>query len=112
VAPGNRRCRRSAAVRRGTASTPSLATHPASRLSTAQNRLLFRRDKYDTRFYRWVVRWFQKEWEDARLRAGWWVPSLRRIRIRIGLLAARIVVRLLARWPARPIIRFHPAEGR
>jgi len=79
---------------------------------TAQNRLLFRRDKYDTRFYRWVVRWFQKEWEDARLRAGWWVPSLRRIRIRIGLLAARIVVRLLARWPARPIIRFHPAEGR
>ncbi len=37
---------------------------------TAQNRLLFRREKYDTRFYRWVVRWFQKEWEDARLRAG------------------------------------------
>lgn len=79
---------------------------------TAQNRLLFRRDKYDTRFYRWVVRWFQKEWEDARLRAGWRVPLLRRVRIRLGLLVTRLVVRLLARWPAQPIIRFHPAEGR
>jgi radical SAM superfamily enzyme YgiQ (UPF0313 family) len=79
---------------------------------TAQNRLLFRREKYDTRFYRWVIRWFQKEWEDARLRAGWRPSFLRRLRIQIGLWIARRMVRLLARWPSRPLVRFHPAEGR
>ena len=79
---------------------------------TAQNRLLFRRDKYDTRFYRWVIRWFRKEWEDARIKAGWRVPLWRRVRVWVGLRLTRLVVRLLARWPARPVIRFHPAEGR
>lgn len=79
---------------------------------TAQNRLLFRREKYDTRFYRWVIRWFQKEWEDARLRAGWRPPFWRRLRVWVGLHLTRLMLRLLACWPARPTIRFHPAEGR
>ncbi len=79
---------------------------------TAQNRLLFRRERYNTRFYRWVIRWFQKEWEEARLRAGWRPPWFRRLRVRTGLWITRLVVHLLARWPSRPLIRFHPAEGR
>ncbi len=79
---------------------------------TAENRLLFRRDKYNTRFYRWVIRWFHKEWEDAWLAAGKPAPWWERVRVKVGLWVTRIMVRLLARVPAAATIRFMPAEGR
>ncbi|MEN3039248.1 MAG: hypothetical protein ABDI07_08895, partial [Candidatus Kryptonium sp.] len=37
---------------------------------TAENKLLFRREKYDTKFYKWVIRWFHREWKDAWFQAG------------------------------------------
>ncbi len=79
---------------------------------TAQNRLLFQRDRYNTRFYRWVVRWFHKEWEDAWLAAGKPAPWYERGRIKLGLWAMRLLVRLLARVPGTGSIRFQPAPGR
>ena len=79
---------------------------------TAENRLLFQRDKYNTRFYRWVIFWFHKEWEDAWIQAGKPTSVWRRLRVKVGLWLARVIVRVLARVPAATIIRFRPAEGR
>ncbi len=79
---------------------------------TAENRLLFRRDRYNSRFYRWVVRWFHKEWETARLQTGQPCSPVERARIWLGLWLARLMVRLLAHLPAASTVRFQPAEGR
>jgi len=79
---------------------------------TAENKLLFRRDRYNTLFYRWVMRWFKKEWQDARLQAGEALPPLTRGRVKAGLWLSRLMVRLLAHSPAASTIRFQPAEGR
>ncbi|MEW5961745.1 MAG: radical SAM protein, partial [Chloroflexota bacterium] len=79
---------------------------------TAENRLLFQRGRYNTLFYRWVIKWFTKEWEDAWLRQGKPAPRLKRWRIKAGLWLARSMVCLLARSPAASTVRFQPAEGR
>lgn len=79
---------------------------------TAQNRLLFQRDRYNTRFYRWVVRWFHKEWEDAWLAAGKRVDWRERLKIKVGVWAMRLIVRLLAHLPGSTTVRFQPAPGR
>lgn len=79
---------------------------------TAENKLLFRRGRYNTLFYRWVIKWFKKEWEDARLRQGRPAPLLRRWRIKAALWLSRGMVRLLAHSPGAATVRFQPAEGR
>jgi anaerobic magnesium-protoporphyrin IX monomethyl ester cyclase len=62
---------------------------------TAENRLLHR-GRYNTRFYRWVQRWFHMEWQQARLQAGRIRLGLgARIRARAGLWLSRLMVRLL-----------------
>jgi radical SAM superfamily enzyme YgiQ (UPF0313 family) len=78
---------------------------------TAENRLLFQRARYNTLFYRWVIRWFHKEWEDAWLKAGKKVPLAKRIRTRAGLWLSRLVVNLLARMPGVASIEFRPTAG-
>ncbi len=78
---------------------------------TAENKLLFRRDRYNTLFYRWVVRWFYREWKDERLKkenSSW----SKRFRIKLELWIIRTIVHFLATFPARPRIQFQPAEGR
>ena len=78
---------------------------------SAENKLLFGRGRYNTAFYRWVVRWFHKEWEDARLSAGM-EPGVRRaIGIKLGLWRSRAIVRLLGSLPGAGTIQFEPAEG-
>ncbi|HRE46770.1 MAG TPA: radical SAM protein [Aggregatilineales bacterium] len=80
---------------------------------TAENRLLFQRGKYNTEFYRWVQRWFNKEWEVARARSGRApVSGLRYLRSLMGLHLSRGMVRLIARLPGGTTIEFTPAPGR
>lgn len=63
---------------------------------SAENRLLYQRGKYNTRFYRWVIRLFRKEWEHARLQKGMVHPSFPlRLRTYAGLWLSRGVVRAL-----------------
>ena len=79
---------------------------------TAENRLLFQRERYNTFFYRLVIRWFHNEWEDAWLSSGrktsWWS----RAKIKLGLWTFRTAVSLLARAPMTARVRFEPAPGR
>jgi radical SAM superfamily enzyme YgiQ (UPF0313 family) len=80
---------------------------------TAENKLLFERGKYNTLFYRWVQRWFNKEWEVARLRAGAWQPgALRALRSEVALRVTRRAVGVLARLPGGGAVEFKPAPGR
>jgi radical SAM superfamily enzyme YgiQ (UPF0313 family) len=79
---------------------------------TAENRLLFQRARYNTLFYRWVMRWFRSEWQDAWVESGKPTPFLRRLRIKIFLWINRVMVRLLALLPLRSVVQFQPAEGR
>jgi anaerobic magnesium-protoporphyrin IX monomethyl ester cyclase len=79
---------------------------------TAENKLLFQRDRYNTLFYRWVIKWFRKEWEDAWLQRRRSIPVLKRWRIKAGLWLSRLMVYLLAHSPGSTTIRFQPAEGR
>ncbi len=76
---------------------------------TAENRLLFQRGRYNTLFYRWVIRWFRLEWQDARLRAGRRVSRLARFKTQAGLWLARAVVNLMAQMPGSVSVRFRPA---
>jgi anaerobic magnesium-protoporphyrin IX monomethyl ester cyclase len=66
---------------------------------TAENRLLFAAGRYDTTFYRRVIRWFHSEWKDAQLRAGMPVSMRERLRAAVGLWRDRLLVRLLAHLP-------------
>lgn len=79
---------------------------------TAENRLLFQRDRYNTYFYRWVIRWFHSEWQDAWLQAGKPTQYMQRVRIKASLWISRIMVRLIALLPLKASIQFLPAEGR
>jgi radical SAM superfamily enzyme YgiQ (UPF0313 family) len=80
---------------------------------TAENRLLFQRGKYNTLFYKWVQRWFNKEWEVARVRSGRWQASrLQKLRSVAGLHASRAMVELIARLPGSTNVEFTPAPGR
>ncbi|MBE2194449.1 MAG: radical SAM protein [Anaerolinea sp.] len=80
---------------------------------TAENKLLFERGKYNTLFYRWVQRWFNKEWDVALTRAGRTHPPLHtRLRDLVGLYVCRAMVKVLARMPGGTTIEFKPAPGR
>jgi radical SAM superfamily enzyme YgiQ (UPF0313 family) len=79
---------------------------------TAENKLLFQRARYNTLFYRWVMRWFRSEWQDARMQSGKSTPLSKRLRIKAALWTNRVVVRLLASLPTRNLVQFQPAEGR
>ncbi len=78
---------------------------------TAENKLLFHREKYSTTFYRWVVRWLHREWKSQKLKAK---PgsNFQKLRNTAELLIVRLLVRFLAVVPVKPSIRFRPAEGR
>ncbi len=78
---------------------------------TAENRLLFRRGRYNTLFYRWVMRWFHMEWKDAWLGAGRRVSRLAWLKTQAGLWLSRVMVNLMARMPGAATTRFHPTEG-
>jgi radical SAM superfamily enzyme YgiQ (UPF0313 family) len=74
---------------------------------TAENRLLFQRDQYSTAFYRRVIRWFQHEWMDARIRMGDVHTSpLTRARNTLALWRDRLVVALLAHRPGKKAVGF------
>jgi anaerobic magnesium-protoporphyrin IX monomethyl ester cyclase len=66
---------------------------------TAENRLLYAAARYNTAFYRRVIRWFHSEWRDARIRAGMSISAIGRIRSKAGLWRDRLLVNLLARLP-------------
>jgi hypothetical protein len=79
---------------------------------TAENKLLFRRGRYNTVFYRWVGRWLHEEWEDAWRKAGRPYSLPQKAEIFGKLWLYRAVVNLLARMPSAAIVQFQPAEGR
>lgn len=79
---------------------------------TAENKLLFQRARYNTLFYRWVIRWFRSEWQEALVESGKQTPLLKRFRLKTTLWINRIMVRLLASLPLRSVVQFQPAEGR
>lgn len=79
---------------------------------TAENKLLFQRGRYNTFFYRWVIRWFHAEWADARLDPDDGFGLLRRLAVKGRLWVCRAVVRLFAALPGSATVRFQPAEGR
>jgi anaerobic magnesium-protoporphyrin IX monomethyl ester cyclase len=66
---------------------------------TAENRLLFAAGRYNTAFYRRVIRWFHSEWRNARMGAGASVSLMGRVKNRAGLWRDRLLVNLLARMP-------------
>jgi radical SAM superfamily enzyme YgiQ (UPF0313 family) len=79
---------------------------------TAENRLLFQRDGYSTAFYRRVIRWFQHEWMDARIRAGDVQPStIARLKNTLALWRDRLMVTLLAHRPGKQAVGFQAREG-
>jgi radical SAM superfamily enzyme YgiQ (UPF0313 family) len=78
---------------------------------TAENRLLFQRGRYNTFFYRWVIRWFHLEWKDAWLQAGKRVSRLEALKTKAGLWMTRLVVNLIARMPGAAATRFRVSEG-
>jgi radical SAM superfamily enzyme YgiQ (UPF0313 family) len=78
---------------------------------TAENRLLFRRGRYNTLFYRWIIRWFRQEWKDAWLQAGRTVSPGEWLKTKAGLWLSRIVVNTLARMPGASTTRFHPSSS-
>jgi anaerobic magnesium-protoporphyrin IX monomethyl ester cyclase len=75
---------------------------------SAENRLLFQRSRYNTYFYRRVIRWFHNEWKDAWLRAGKQAAPTERFKTVIGLWRDRALVNLLARLPSATHTRFRP----
>ncbi|MEJ5198952.1 MAG: radical SAM protein [Anaerolineae bacterium] len=79
---------------------------------TAENRLLFRRGRYNTAFYRWVTRWLHEEWEDAWRKAGRPYSLLQKAEIVVRLWLYRAIVNVLARMPGAATVQFQPAEGR
>jgi radical SAM superfamily enzyme YgiQ (UPF0313 family) len=79
---------------------------------TAENKLLFRRGKYNTVFYRWVARWLHEEWEDAWRKAGRRYSLAQKAEIVGKLWFYRAAVNLLARLPGTATVQFQPAEGR
>jgi radical SAM superfamily enzyme YgiQ (UPF0313 family) len=61
---------------------------------TAENKLLHATGRYDTTFYRRVIRWFHSEWRDARVQAGMPVSLASRLRGKAGLWRDRLLVNL------------------
>jgi len=78
---------------------------------SAENRLLFQRDRHNTWFYRRVIRWFHDEWKDAWLRAGRRASLIEWLKIKIGLWRDRALVSVLARMQGAAAIRFRPTES-
>lgn len=79
---------------------------------TAENKLLFKREKYNTTFYRWVIRWFHREWKDAWYKAGKDASLFEKIRNKIELKITRAIVDTLAHVSTSNLVQFQPAEGR
>jgi radical SAM superfamily enzyme YgiQ (UPF0313 family) len=79
---------------------------------TAENKLLFKREKYNTTFYRWVVRWFNREWKDAWFKSGKKATIFEITKNKIELGITKTIVNLLAQVQISDIVRFQPAEGR
>jgi radical SAM superfamily enzyme YgiQ (UPF0313 family) len=79
---------------------------------TAENKLLFKREKYNTTFYHWVVRWFNREWKDAWFKAGKKATIFEITKNKIELGITKTIVNLLAQVQTSNIVRFQPAEGR
>ncbi|MBI4491794.1 MAG: B12-binding domain-containing radical SAM protein [Chloroflexi bacterium] len=77
---------------------------------SAENTLLFQRDRYSTRFYRWVQRWFQKEVALARLRARGRAVSPAGLRLAAEAAVSHLAVSALATW-ARSATPFVPARS-
>ena len=67
---------------------------------TAENKVLAPTGRYNTTFYRRVIRWFHSEWRDARLSGDGALPWRRRLRAKLGLWRDRVLVNALARIPA------------
>jgi radical SAM superfamily enzyme YgiQ (UPF0313 family) len=78
---------------------------------TAENRLLFRRGRYNTLFYRWVIRWFRQEWKDAWLQSGRAASLADRLKTQAGLWLSRLVVNALARVPGAATTHFRPSAS-
>jgi len=79
---------------------------------TAENRVLFKRGRLSTLFYRRVIRWFHSEWRNARLKAG---DEDRRpasvwLKTTLGLWRDRLLVNAMAHVPGAIQSGFRP-EG-
>jgi len=79
---------------------------------TAENKLLFKREKYNTTFYRWVIRWFHREWKDAWYKAGRKANTFEKFRNKIELQISRTMVNILSHTATSNLVQFQPAEGR
>ncbi|MBT7040998.1 MAG: B12-binding domain-containing radical SAM protein [Bacteroidetes bacterium] len=71
--------------------------HPRVMLpKVGENQLIFQREGFNTRYYHWIQRLFQKEWQVRRCREGYDVlPLSKRINDIIGLFVSRFMVKLL-----------------
>jgi len=61
---------------------------------TAENKLLYATGRYDTAFYRRVIRWFHSEWRDARIQSGMPISLVSCLRGKAGLWRDRLLVNL------------------
>lgn len=78
---------------------------------TAENKLLFTTGRYNTAFYRWVIRWFHSEWRDAQLAGPRTLPWPRRLRAKLGLWRDRALINVLARIPVLSARQRIPRHG-
>jgi radical SAM superfamily enzyme YgiQ (UPF0313 family) len=76
---------------------------------TAENRVLFKRGRLSTLFYRRVIRWFHNEWRDARLAAGEPAAHPGRLKAKLGLWRDRLFVNVISRLPGAIQADFRPA---
>jgi radical SAM superfamily enzyme YgiQ (UPF0313 family) len=61
---------------------------------TAENKLLYATGRFDTTFYRRVIRWLYSEWRDSRVQAGMPTSLASRLRSKAGLWRDRLLVNL------------------
>ncbi|CUT02184.1 B12-binding domain-containing radical SAM protein [Candidatus Chrysopegis kryptomonas] len=79
---------------------------------TAENKLLFKREKYNTTFYRWAIRWMNREWKDAWYKAGKKANFYEKFKNKIELQISKSIVNFLAHTSKSNVVQFQPAEGR
>jgi anaerobic magnesium-protoporphyrin IX monomethyl ester cyclase len=69
---------------------------------TAENKLLYQTGRYDTRFYRRVIRWFHSEWRDARIGAGMHASLADRVRSKLSVWRDRLLMDVRRAFAAVP----------
>ncbi|MFQ5978866.1 MAG: B12-binding domain-containing radical SAM protein [Candidatus Heimdallarchaeota archaeon] len=79
---------------------------------TAENKMLFKKTKFDTLFYRWVIRWLYLEWREAKRHFTTGISKISTLSSLTRLWTTRAIVQLLSHLSNRATKHFHLKEGK